>query len=376
MKKLKIGVLTEIINYHSGARAPLMIAKHLAKRGHNVTVFAYNTMLDHTALADLNDSGVRIVFIKIKRIKYFSAIALYLELKKNPPDAVWFSGTLPFFVAAKFTGVPIIRMYQGTQFDALLENKNPNEKLTFKDKFLNQVANLYIYMNDFISFRLSNSIVAISEFSAREGEALYKRKCDKVIFHGTSFLPIIKSPTKTKKNTFNIISVSRITPYKGFHILLNALKKIKTNKNILLTIVGSQPKLKYVKYLKKLGGKQVNIILNPSDNELSKLYKQTDICATADRYLYFGLSIYEAAYFNKPTIALNQAAALEIILHEKTGFVAENIDKLSHYMTVLINNPKLRYILGKNANNLAHIYTWDYCAGEWEKVILKTIKTK
>lgn len=376
MRKLKIGVLTEIINYHSGARAPLMIAKHLALLGHEVTIYAYDSLQDPPTFKDLKQKGIHInLFSKNKTPiigKFFSGFPLFQLIRKYPQDVMWFSGTLPFFLAAYATGIPIIRMYQGTQFDALLENKLPNQPLSFKEMLLNKLANVYIYINDFIAFKLCKSIVAISKFAAAEGEILYKRNVDSVIYHGTSFLQKPKK-IQNKKNGTTIISVSRLTPYKGFHLILKAIKNINAKK-ITFIIAGSQPKTRYIQYLKRLGGKNLQLIINPSDHELAKLYQTSDFCVTADRYLYFGLSIYEAAFYNMPTIAFNFAAASEIVDHGKTGFVANSPIELEIYINRLAENPQLTQKLGIQARKKALIYTWDKCAKEWEKAILNTLK--
>jgi len=374
-KALKIGVLTEIINYHSGARAPLMIAKHLALLGHTITIYAYDVLLDQSTFKDLKQKGIQLVLLKRNKTpllgKFFSGFPLYKLIKTNPSDVMWYSGTLPFFLAAYATRIPIIRMYQGTQFDALLENKLPKENLSLKEKLLNKIANLYIYTNDFIAFRLCKSIVAISKFAANEGETLYKRKVDSIIYHGTSFLPDIKKSLK-KKNGITIISISRLTPYKGFHLILESVKNITTPK-ITTVIAGSQPKNRYLQYLKRLGGKNLKLIIDPSDYELALLYKSADFCVTADRYLYFGLSIFEAAFYNLPTVVYNFAAASEVVDHGKTGFVANTHDELTKYVQKLAKNPRLIKKLGIHARKKALLFTWDTCAKEWEKAIYKTI---
>src|SRR3989344_7114924 len=124
MKSLKIGILTEIVSYHSGSRAPLEIAKHLAKLKQNVAVYAYNFAKDNQAYKDLKKNGVKIIFFSKPNIpylgKFISSLKLYKTLKKNKPDIMTFSGTPPFFFAAKLTQIPIVRIYQGTQFDAYL----------------------------------------------------------------------------------------------------------------------------------------------------------------------------------------------------------------------------------------------------------------
>lgn len=377
MKTLRIGVLSEVINYRSGARAALEIGKRLSKLGHEVTMFGYDFLVDQTTVEDLHKNGTHIKFITKNRIpfigKYLSSIDLYKYIRNNSFDVIFFSGTLPFFLAAKVTGVPITRMYQGTQFDAFLERKTPDQTPSLADIFINSLANAYIYLNELIIYRLSDSVVGISKFAAREGKLLYQRACDEVIYHGAGFLPIKSTGQSKLTGVFEIISVSRITPYKGFHLILEAVKLLNMERTIHITIVGSQPKGNYVQYLKQLGGKQVKIVLNPSDYELAKVYEHADLCATADRYLYFGLPVYEAAFFGKPTVALDFAAAREVVRHGKTGFVAKNIAEFSDYIGKLVDNDSLRRSLGNNAKKIAQQATWDLCVRAWESEMMRIV---
>lgn len=377
---MNIGILTEIISYHSGARAPLEIAKHLAKRGNQIVIYAYDFNLNSEAKTDLQRHKCSIVLFKKPSIpiigKYLTIPKVYSSIKKHSHHAMYFSGTPPFFLAGKLSGIPIIRMYQGTQFDAYVENKNPDEKLSFLDILINKIVNLAIYLIDFMSFRLSNGVVAISRYAAWEGKQLYQRQVNGIIYHGTTQLHQGKSLRKIQKRKVEILSVSRITPYKGFHLIIKAMKQIKTNRKFTLTIVGSQPKYHYLKYLEKVGGSNLKIVLNPQDEDLSKLYQLSDFYITADKYLYFGLPIYEAAQFEKPTISLNVAAAGELIEHGKTGFIAQNTDELANYMKLLIEDDNLREKLGRNAKKKSRFFSWEKCAEEWEKIIKEIVREK
>lgn len=377
MKNLRVAILTEIINYHSGSRAPLEIAKHLAQLNQNVTVYAYDTMLDRNAYQDLKKHGVKMTTFNKPSIpffgKYLASVNLYKSLLKDKPHIMTFSGTPPFFFAALLTRIPVVRIYQGTQFDAYLEKKVPDQKLTVLDKLINKLANIYIYLVDFASFRLSNAIVAISKYSKIEGENLYKRKVAKVIYHGTSKL-IGNPQPKKQTNTINIISVSRLTPYKGFHLIIKALKKVHTAYKIRLIIVGSQPKQKYIRYLKKIGKDSVQLIIDPTDRKLAALYQRAHIYASADRYLYFGLPICEAAQFQIPAVSLNLAAAKEIIVHNKTGFIAESELEFTAYLEKLINNPNLRQKMGQAAQiRTREIFTWEKTAREYLSLFEKIV---
>lgn len=372
---MKIAVIAEIINYHSGARAPLEIAKHLAKRNHTVTIYAYDYWQDQNTRNDILQGNISLVTLKKAPIpfigKCITAFSLFRILKKSPPQVIAFAGTLPFFLASKLTRLPILLMYHGIQPNAYLEKKNPDEKITIKDRLLNEISNIYIYLINGIIIYLATDIVTISRFAAREIEKLYRKKVHAVIYLGTTSFSSGKKPLGFKKPSITILSVSRITPYKGFHLIIEAMKKVKTNKKVMLTIVGSQPKHKYLEYLKKLGGNNVKILLDPSDKKLSKIYQQSDLYVNADRYLYFGLPIYEAAQFGKPTVSFNFAAAEEMVVHNKTGLTAHDMKEFVNYLTKLIDYDSLRNALGRNALQRTKEYTWEICAKNWETVLKK-----
>lgn len=375
---MKIGIITEIINYHSGSRAPLEIAKYLARLGQKVTVYAYSLMLDTYAKKDLENNGVTIKTFDKPNIpfigKYLASFHLITTLRKDKPDVLSFSGTLPFFLAAKFTAIPVVRTFYGTQFDAYLENNLPNQKLGIINRFLNKLANTYIYLADFLALYLSDRIVSISNFSGTQAKHLYKKAKISTIYLGTT--PLAKSNNSKNGNSrkVKIISVSRLTPYKGFHLIINALKKIATEKKIVLTIVGSQPKKKYLTYLKRKGANLVEIVIDPTDKELAKLYQKSDIYACADKNLYFGLPICEAAYFKIPAVSLNLAAAQEIVSHKKTGFIAQDQEEFAKYLEILINNSNIRRKMGIAAQKRAESYfTWEKCAQEYLELFKKIV---
>ncbi len=107
-------------------------------------------------------------------------------------------------------------------------------------------------------------------------------------------------------------------------------------------------------------------VIDPTDHELAVLYQRAHIYASADRYLYFGLPICEAARFQIPAVSLSLAAAQEIIVHSKTGFIAKNQIEFSAYLEKLINNPNLRDKMGQSAQKRAQeIFTWEKTAREY-----------
>lgn len=374
---MKIGILTEIINSHSGSRAPLEIAKNLARLNQEVTVYAHAHMLDISTEKDLKKHHVKIKVFKKTNLpfvgKYSAALKLLKTLKHDQPQIMTYSGMFPFFAAGVLSGIPIVRIYQGTQFNAFLERKIPGDKESQLDKILNLTANIYIYIVEFLTTHLSKGVVAISDFARIEAERLYRKKVDRVIYHGTTKMKRKENQNTDKSYTF--ITVSRITPYKGFHLMIKALKKVRTKKNLKLVIVGSQPQKRYLDYLKKLGGNNLKIFLNPPDSELANLYQNSKIYLNADKYLYFGLPIMEAAFFQIPTVSFDYAAAKELIVHGNTGYVAKNEKEFIKYIDSLLENSALIKTMGKNAQLLASgRFTWQKTGKLYKETLEKILK--
>src|SRR3989338_4997657 len=372
MRKFKIAILTESISSNSGARAPVEIAKNLANLGHQIEIFAYNFQPQKSTIADLKSKKVEIHLLKKPRNPVFARLLPNKEiaqtLKDQNFDFVLLAAFLPFLFSAKLARRKVIKIYMGTQFKAYLENKNPG-KINIFDSLLGKLIDFYIYLSEFTSLHLSNKVVAISKFAGQEAIRLYHKKVDKVIYLGGNHLKI--TPTNNSQS-LNLLTVSRITPYKGFHILIEVLKSLKTNKRVTLTIAGKKEKSNYFRYLKKIAPKNVLFVTNPSDKQLVNLFQTCNLYLSADRYLFFGLPIAEAAFFKKATIALNYAAAKELIINQKTGLLVTSQEEFIKSLTKLINQPHQMQTLGRNAYlNVEKKFTWQTIALKYQQFFEK-----
>ena len=372
MRKFKIAILTESISSNSGARAPVEIAKNLANLGHQIEIFAYNFQPQKSTIAGLKSKKVAIHLLKKPRNLFSSRLLpnreLVKALKDQDFDFVLLAAFLPFLFSAKLVRRKVIKIYMGTQFRAYLENKNP-EEINIFDSLLSKLIDFYIYLSEFTSLHLSNKVIAISKFAGQEATSLYHKKVDKVIYLGGNHLKI--TPAKNSQS-LNLLTVSRITPYKGFHILIEVLKLLKTNKRVTLTIAGKKEKSNYFRYLKKIVPKNVLFVTNPSDKELANLFQTCNLYLSADRYLFFGLPIIEAAFFKKGTIAFSQAAAKELIKNQKTGLLVTSQEEFIKSLTKLINQPHQMQTLGRNAYlNVEKKFTWQTIALKYQQFFEK-----
>ena len=366
---MNIALLTEIINKKSGSRAPLEIAKALAKRGNQVTLIAYSYNLEKEALAELVRSGVKVTLFEEKNI--ITPFKVYLKLRNQTFDIASFHGTLPFFLGAKLLSIPIILTYYGTQLDAFADKFFP-KKIGFVHGLLNEIFNKIIILQERLLIKFSGAVLAISKYTQKELKEYYSLDCE-YIYLGS--YPQTFKPKRIPKKNINILSVSRIVPYKGFHKLIKIFNKLsKSYPQIVLTIVGSLGNERYLKFLRKISNTSVNILADLSDKDLKNEYKKSDIYATFDRYSFFGMPVLEAASFAIPSIAIARCASVETIVHGKTGFLAKNTLEFELYLKKIIEDSPLRIRMGRLAARHAKNFDWKITAESYEKSFKKSLQ--
>lgn len=384
---MKIAIISRSLSTHSGSRAPIELAKHLVL--HNqITLIVFEGEDASPLKQELEKKGVKVIFIKTPPVvfgKWFGSLKLLPYLKGQ--DIISFHGTFPVFLVAKLSRIPIVKTYYGTQLDAYLERFLPGQKLNLINHLLNFLGNRLILYTERVSFSLASEVIGISRYTSGEAKKLYGRKIP-YIHLGVNLPSLNKSSIinhkrglllRNKSSVITILSVSRFTPYKGFHRLIEVFKDVSQKfPNIKLILVGSAPNLNYLNYLKKLSKNfNIQIIPNLPDEELTKLYQEADIYTTCDRYLFFGLPPLEAALFSKPSLALNYCAASEIIYNNKTGLVANNLEEFKKDLILLIRDERLRINLGKQAQKkVVKYFNLNNTVNSYEKLLSKYVKTK
>lgn len=373
---MNIAVITLAVQQKSGARAPIQLALALRKKGHVVTIYGYSELSDSHTVHYLREQGIEVHLLESYTILNHlrSGMQLRKLLVKNNHDFLTLHTIPEWIIAAKTTGIQCVGCYYGTQFGVLKENLVPTPvSLVFEP-----LVNAIIYLRSLIIVRIPDKVVAISQFTAHEARRLYGRKI-KVIYLGSDHLRKDDTSNTGTKNSsgsaMKLLSVSRLTPYKNFELIINTVNRLTANGfDIELDIAGPPSVYKYVQKLSNLATSKIRIHANPTDKELVLLYKQCDVYITADKYLFFGLPVLEAAQFGKPTVALSYAAAREVIHHQVTGYIARDAFEIETYLTKLYNDTRLLKHLGTNAHKFSKSLNWDRCAVSWEDILLEAVK--
>ena len=86
----------------------------------------------------------------------------------------------------------------------------------------------------------------------------------------------------------------------------------------------------------------------------------------------FGIAYIEAAFFGIPSIASDFGGANEAVLHNKTGIIIKDMNKLYESINELLSNNEKRKELGRQAQKRANEdFNWDSVANKY----LKTFKS-
>lgn len=229
---------------------------------------------------------------------------------------------------------------------------------------------------------VNNSTKTITNSSATRNSCLEngleKRKIDIIPF-GVDVNFYRPLEANKNENIFQVLSVGYLIERKGFEYLIKAIQEVlKKHVNVRLTIVGSGPLEKMLKYLiKKLELKDnVKIMKNISDEELLHLYNFSDlfvlpsIVDSQGNTEGLGVVLLEAMACGLPVIGSDVGGIPDIIQDNETGLLVTQKEslELSGAILNLIENENLRKKLAINGYNRVR---WKF---SWEKIAEKYLK--
>ena len=231
-------------------------------------------------------------------------------------------------------------------------------------------------------FKNVNKIVSNSEFTKNLIKKINSEiKNIKVINPGVSnFDNIIEEEVKLIKGKPTLLTLARLEKRKGHeHILKSVGKLKKTYHNIRYIIAGEGEERRYLESLAKSLNISKNVIFIGSVNDGQKKYilNKTDlmIMPTIDESKNlsiegFGITYIEAALFGIPSIASNVGGTNEAVLHNETGIIIDNLDKLEITISDLIENKMKMKELGEKAKKRAEtLLSWTNIIKHYNKLI-------
>ena len=166
------------------------------------------------------------------------------------------------------------------------------------------------------------------------------------------FKPSNKSRNELRKkynisrNNVIFLYLGRINRDKGLLELVRAFELLRSNKKIILWIVGNDEE-----NLKSMINNKKNIKFFPYTNTPEKFMQAADVFCLPSKREGFGTSIIEAGACSTTSIGSNIYGITDSIVNGKTGLLHKlnNIRDIENKMDKLANSPKLRKHMGIQA---------------------------
>ncbi len=375
---MDLGFLVDQINEKSGARAPMKIAQGLALLGEKITIYAYPEAKDTEVEDKLKELKVEIVYVqnpKTRLGKFLTASNLLKPLREHNHDLISCHSSYPLFFAAARSGKPIIYTYYGTQltaFDRHMEKETGLRNSWVKQQKL-KLADQIILRLEKLRIHKAVRVLGISKSTVLEAARMYQRKID-YIYLGADLDDKAKL-NRSEKKTLLLLSVSRLTPYKGFHRVLAAYKNIKRSfPELKLALVGTSQDTAYLNYLKSKADRDVEIILSPSDQVLINYYQKCSLYVSGTTWEGFGLPFLEAALLGKPVIGFRNTSLPEVVEDGKTGFLASSQEEFEEKIKLLCQDLSLRIKMGKEGVKFAQGFSWAKTSLEYQSYFSKFLE--
>jgi len=275
------------------------------------------------------------IFINKKFEYNYKAIIDYV-IKENP-DIIHFH-TLPRFLKI-----------------GLLIKKQINTELVFTDHLVrisNKEYNLFARKGLTLLYRhlyKNYHLIFVSqqvEQVAKQYKFISKKRISIKINNGIDITQY--SLTKKNEDAVIFIYIARISPVKGHKELINAWKKIETNKNIELWLVGPN---EMVCEIEQLITENDTIKLLGSRNDIPELLSKADIGVFPSKKEGLPLSLLEKMASGLPVIVSDIKELTDIVEDNKEGLVysLEDENDLIEKINILLKDKELCQFLGDNA---------------------------
>jgi glycosyltransferase involved in cell wall biosynthesis len=171
-----------------------------------------------------------------------------------------------------------------------------------------------------------------------------------------------------KKKGRLMVTSSSDVPMKGLVPLLEAIAKLRVERDIDLIVIGQpRPKGRVAMALERLGLTDiVTTISGVSDEELARLYGEAEVAIVPSLYEGFSLPAIEAMSCEVPVVATTGGALPEVVgTNGESGILVEpnNPEALVDAIRQLLDDPAARERLGRNGRQrVIERFTWQVTA--------------
>ncbi|MBF0177161.1 MAG: glycogen synthase [Magnetococcales bacterium] len=331
----------------------------------------------------------------------FTSFANCIQFNAEPIDAqlvhchTWYSHLGGIF-AQKAYGIPLVLTTHS------LEPSRP-----WKREQLGLGYDLSVWVEK-TAMESADAIIAVSKGMKEDVTRLFHVDPDRihVIYNGINIEEYQYTPATDALLEFGInpnvpfvLFVGRITRQKGIIHLVNALKHI--NPNVQIVLCAGEPDTPEIRVEMEEGVRKAqqvrdNIIWIPQmvpKKKIIQLYSHAAVFCCPSIYEPFGIINLEAMACKTPVVGSAVGGIVEIIQHGKTGFLVEFdqykqspfepvnpeafSQKLADHINQILNNDQLRKEMGENSRKrVEERFSWASIAQEVLALYTKLVQSK
>jgi glycosyltransferase involved in cell wall biosynthesis len=341
----RIGVVIYDFDGRGVQKIQIKIANELISRGYVVDALIF---FDNGPLKSHLDDGVNRIYMKSRSVKYSLAGLIKYILVKKPMIILSAEDHINvLIILAKILTRSIVKISVSCRV-------SPNlwaHKSDVKNRILRfLVASLYSQAS--LRVMLSNEM-------ADDYSKIFKLERDKLsIIHNPAYATLNKKynfeshPWLIKKNIPVIIGVGNLSTIKGFDVLILAVFKVLTVREIRLLIVGDGPERNNLQSLIKNKNLSNSVSLIGYHPNPEFLIQQSDLFVLCSRSEGFGNVLVEAISVGCPVISTRCGGGpLEIMEYGRLGPLVDpgDFDGLANKIIEVIDHPISSVTLQKSA---------------------------
>ncbi|MCX2679167.1 glycosyltransferase family 4 protein [Galbibacter sp. EGI 63066] len=287
------------------------------------------------------------------------------SIKTIKPDiiSVCDDGLKGFFVPL-FTNKPCPMVYE-RHVSKLIEKKNHHNSNGSRLK-----AKMKYSLMDFGAKHFSKFVV-LTKGNKKE----WRLNNLHVISNPLPFYPTPSSTLDSKK----IITVGKLSPQKGYDILIKSWAKIAHQyPDWKIEIYGQGDDYSMLTELVKKHRLERSFKINKPTQKIEEVYLNASLYVMPSRFEGFGMVLIEAMACGVPCVAFDcPHGPADIIANGEDGILVPNgnIDMLSDKISLLIENDKLRKGMGAKAKQNVRRYQPEQIVKQWDN-LFKTLLNK
>jgi glycosyltransferase involved in cell wall biosynthesis len=178
-----------------------------------------------------------------------------------------------------------------------------------------------------------------------------------------------------------IVCITRLKKYKGAHLLLHAMQKVRREIPEARLIVGGrgdyEPKLRAL--MKKLNLEDVVQFPGFVElEEMANLYRRAQVVVNPSAKEGWGLTVIEANACGTPVVAARVPGLKDSVIDGETGLLYphSDTDAMADAIIRLLKDPALRAALGEKSLEWSKKFTWEKAADKVEAMIERILASR